>query len=125
MATVVLDELWLHDAADYSDSVRFKVATTVASQERTVSRRRRANGRLVMVSSPTSPVEVEVTAELLSRETLDKLTSFMGRRLLYRDTRGRVMFGFFPELAVTEVRPTRTHTAVSFSFLQVTGTVAV
>lgn len=124
MASVDLSEVWLHDAEDLASFVRVAVASIDVTPERAVERRRRAGGRLVVVSGPARPVDVVFTGRHVSRDVLGTIEGWLGRRLLYRDPRGRVLFGFIGDLPTEELVFTD-RANIRVAFQSVSGSVEV
>lgn len=102
MAAVVLDKVWLHDAVDLSAYVTLKARDLVATPSRSVERRVRAGGRVQAVSTPAVVQSVSWEALQVDRATLAVLEGWLGRHLMMRGPRGRVLWGFYDSLPTSE-----------------------
>ena len=128
MATVTLDDLYLHDASDPSSYVVVSLSGEREQSTKPGEVRRRAGGRLQAVVRDGSFQALDVTAELAGRSDIDQLRSWheAGTVLLYREPRGRKLWGVVLGLDVSEIAGVGADVAdVSFTFLQVTFSEAV
>ena len=119
MASVTLNELWIHDADDLSDYVRVRVSELSAPQEQAGEVREYAGGRRRIIRRKTRRREVSVELSNVDREVLPRLDDWAGRLLMLRDPRGRVMWGSFFSFSVEETRGLRDRVTVGFTFHQV------
>lgn len=103
MATVTLDEGWLHDAANLATFVRVDLSSVAESAEIPADVRRYAGGRLRLVTKPGPARTVSVACKLADRAAVDTLRSWVGRLLLYRDPTGRKVWSMFGEVSITEI----------------------
>ena len=109
MAVLELNQVWLHDAADLSVHIRFKARNIVGTPERRVRLDEYASGRTRLITTPIRRTQVRFDALRVPREDIDQLEAWLGRLLLYRDPRGRKLFGFLSQLPTTE----RIHTELA------------
>ena len=124
MVTVTLNEVWIHDADDHADDVRLRWADLTVEPSRHAEVRTYAGGRQRIVTGPARPRSGTVTFPLVDRSSLDKLEDWCGRKVMIRDSRGRVLFGMFPSFQISE-RRTDHRPIVTLSFREVSGTVEV
>lgn len=124
MATVTLDRAWLSLAGDPSVALSF--FTTGRSDERSKPGevRRYANGRLRAVSRVGSAQTLPVTARSLTPAQVERLDSWRGTVVLFRDVWGRKMYGTFFTIAVADW-PDRASHDVTFTLAQVSHSEAV
>lgn len=126
MASVTLEQAWFHDAEDLSTYVAADLNAASEQAERVGEVRRYANGRLRLITGPARPGVLDVQLEYCSRVVVDQLRAWIGKRLFYRDPRGRTEFGTFMQLSVDEIPGVGDDVAnVSLGFQKLTGTVAV
>lgn len=124
MASLTLTRLWIHSAADLSDYlvlpwVQSSEDVTVQGQVRTY-----ANGRRRSVSRPGAATRLPYTLPYVSPAQLEDLRGRVGVLQMVRDSRGRLHWGQFWSLQVSE-RPTSTFKTVSFVLEVVTFSEAV
>jgi hypothetical protein len=124
MASIDLEQVWVHDAGDLASFVRLPVRELEAAPTRRVEAREYASGRLRRISRPAHHITVSITARLLSRGMVDRLDAWTGETLMLRDPRGRKLWGFFRELGVTEHAWTD-RADVAFRFVAITQDEAV
>ena len=102
MASVELTQVWLHEAEDHDEFVRLLARNISATPERKVERRPRAGGRVQMVSTPLRHRTVTFDAIQVPRSDIGWLDDRLGDMLMFRDPRGRVLFGFLADLPTDE-----------------------
>jgi len=125
MASVTLEQAWFHDADDFATSVQADLTAATEQAERSGDVRLRANGNLVLVSGPARPANLDVELSQCPRTVVDQLRLWVGKRLLYRDPRGRVEFVTFLSLTVVELAAVEDVANVSMGMQRLSGTVAV
>ena len=102
MASVELHHVWLHEADDHAENSRLRARNITATPERKVERRPRAGGRVQMISTPLRQRTVSFDAIQVPRTDIDWLDDRLGELLMFRDPRGRVLFGFLADLPTDE-----------------------
>lgn len=128
MASVTLDDLYLHEATDNSVYITAILTGEREQASKPGQVRRYANGRLRSVSSSASPTELSVELRLADRSDVDQVRTWMQAHtlLLYREPRGRRLWGVLFDLTVEEVPGASEDFAdVSFTFHQVSYEEAV
>lgn len=128
MASVTLDDLWLHDAANLSSSIAGALTGEDESTSKPGEVRRYANGRLRSITGAGSSVELRLQMDLADRADVDVLRGWVktGTKLLLREPKGRLLWGVVFALDVTEVAGASDDFAdASFTFRQVTVDEAV
>lgn len=128
MATVTLEDLWLHEA---NDNTVYLTALLTGERETTSKSgevRRYAGGRLRSVVRAGSSQTLEVELRLADRADVDQLRDWVeaGTQLMYREPRGRKLWGAIFDLDVTERPGVADDVAdVQFTFRQTSFTEAV
>ena len=125
MASVPLSELWVHEA----DNLANYVTTDGFAQEnesRSVPGRVQtyAGGRRRTVTRPGSATSLQTTFPVCARVTVAWLRSLAGTTVLLRDPYGRVEWGVYLSVDVSE-RGSGIDPDVSFTLESVTGSAAV
>jgi hypothetical protein len=120
MPAVTLTELWLHTAADLSDSITLGQQTWVEQFGVPVQVREYAAGRKRVVSRPGSARSLSVTVPYLSRVTWLALLGRVGPVQMMRDQRGRKWWGVIDGLNGDEFYGQDLVRSVSFTFQAVT-----
>lgn len=102
MASVTLDRMWVHDATDLDTYLTFY--TSDRSEDRTLAGtvRTYANGRQRIITSTGSSRTLPVTFPLVTSSELTQLEAWRGTMLMFRDHRGRLFFGTFFGLSITD-----------------------
>jgi hypothetical protein len=101
MATVNLETVLLAAYTDLSDVIELDVSAVGEQGGKRGEARWRANGRRVAVTQAGQKVEIPLTFDVVSdRALLATIRSWEGVLLLYRDPRGRKVWGLFwqPEI---------------------------
>lgn len=113
---IVLTKLWVHNAADYSDLVVLpqKPGATVGFSAE-VSRRARADGSWQTVRGPGTDQTLPIITSMVDRATADWLARMVGRRVMLRDSRGRIVWGVFGDLKLLEARARNAVESLSFT----------
>lgn len=128
MASVTLEDLFLHEADDNSI---FITAVLTGEHERTSKPgevRRYAGGRLRSVTRAGSSQTLDVELRLADRADVDQLRAWVetGTQLMYREPLGRKLWGAVFGLDVKELPGVGGDVAdVSFTFEQTSFTEAV
>lgn len=102
MASVALDELWVHQVSDFSSFVRVYMGSLSEESGMSGEVRRYANGvtRAVTTLGTTKRVSVELPYVL--REDFETLESWVSTPVMVRDPLGRKVFGMFFSLNADE-----------------------
>lgn len=126
MASVLLDDAWIHLADDLATYVTAALTSAEESAEAPVDVRRYANGRLRSIVRPGTARTISVGLGLVDRDVADTLRSWIGQTVMYRDPAERLVFGTFPSLGIGEVPGSDgTVVNVTFDLLEVTVSIAV
>ena len=127
MATVTLEDLWLHDDSDHTSYVQLPASELVEDSSVPVQVGRYAAGTLRAVVGSGQARKMDVTVGLVSRTDVDTVRGWAGQKLMVRDPLGRVWWAVHDGVKVTE-RPlpsVGTVFELSFTLREVTGSVAV
>lgn len=124
MASIALDRVWLHQAADLSTYLKF--FTTASGDERSMAGdvRRMSNGRLRLVTSVGLNRTHPTTLRMVSDDDLATLEDWIGDLLLFRDHRGRLMFCTYFTFSVTDYKD-RSGYDVTLSLSEVSSSIEV
>lgn len=125
MASVTLDDLYLHDADDLATFIVVELASLSESASRDGQVRQYAGGRLRTVTGPGRPAQYSASFGAVDRSAADQLRTWLGSRLLLRDPVGRVEFVTLFNVAVEEIAGTDGLTNLTATFQRVSGTVEV
>ena len=99
MTTLTLVELWAAPVSDLSDTVNIRVRTETETVGSDSTLRRYAGGRDRVVTGPGSSQTVSFTAVNVDRADYQTLRDRLGTVQLFREPRGRRVYGTM--LAVT------------------------
>jgi len=125
MAVVHLDTVRLAAVTDLSAQVLLEVTSLSETDGKAGEVRHYANGRRRVISRTsrhrTVPLEFDLVDE---RDTLETLRGWCGQVVLYRDPRGRKVYGVFHELDIDENVSTD-FASVSLTLTEVTYSEAV
>jgi hypothetical protein len=124
MAVVVLGEMWLHRADDFGTFVTFHTSGRSDLRRRSGDVRSRSGGRLQIVTRTERRQTLAVTARAVDETTVQTLDSWAGTKLMLRDHLGRVLFGAYFDLSITDY-PDQSGHDVSFTFQQSSGSAEV
>lgn len=122
MASVTLDALYLHEANDNATFVTADLTGESETMSKDGQVRRYAGGRLRSITRAGSFQELDVELELADRADVDTIRGWAedGTLLLYREPRGRKLWGVLYELNVDERPASSDFADASFTFRQVT-----
>lgn len=124
MASVTLTEIWLHDASDPDSYVRLPLQEIAEQSQSHVEVREFAGGVLRTITRPIRRVSYPVRLVQVPSATVETLRGWEGTTLMLRDVRGRLVFGVFAGLEVSDWRGEGSHD-VQFTFQTVTHSVEV
>ena len=102
MAAVTLTDAWFNLAADLTQSITLELTGESDSSRRPVATRRYAGGRVRSITRPGTKAELSLDFQLASRADYEQLIDWLGQPVLYRDPRGRRLWGVFSEVAGRE-----------------------
>ena len=128
MASVTFDEAWLHDAGDLDQAVQVVVTGMTERAGRSPDIRNYAGGRRRVVSRPDARHALQVAASDVDRPTIAQLQAWAdaGTVLLFRGSRGRVLYGVLQDFRVVEYPgDAADFAALSWTFDTTTDTAAV
>lgn len=125
MASVSLSELWVHEAANLAVSVTtYGFAQEDESRSSPGQVRTYAGGRRRLVTMPGVATSLQVTFPVCSRVTVAWLRARVGTTVLLRDPYGRVEWGVYLSLDVSE-KGSGIEPDASFTLESITGSAAV
>lgn len=125
MATVLLETLWLNDAADLTDSMTFPSMKALGASPQTPGEvRLYANGRLRAVNRSGRQQQLAVQLPACSREQVTWIEGHAGRLLLVRDDRSRKFYGTYYNPSIDE-HGYDDNADVSLSLVEITHSEAV
>lgn len=104
MATVTLDQLWIHDADDLSSYVRLRYVDEQVDPSRNVDVRAYTAGRLRAVTRPAVRRQATWQVGLLSKADRDTLEGWIGQTVMVRSPSGEKFFGVMDGLPSEHVR---------------------
>lgn len=103
MASVALYELWVHagdDLADYVTSDGFLAESSSTSSRAEI--RTYAGGVERLVTRPGTPRTLDVSMPQVARDVIAWLEDHAGQVVMVRDPRGRLVWGMYSRVAVSE-----------------------
>lgn len=121
VTTLSLTGLWMAPVGDLADILWLKISTEQETATTSAGVRRYAGGRDRIISTPGRSQTVPFTAVDADRATWDELNARLGVLQLFRDSRGRAIYGMIAAVAGVEwnVDPT-TLEDISFAVQSVT-----
>ena len=123
MPSLTLDRVWLHDTDNLANYLTFFSADRGDQRARTVDVRTYAGGRNRAVTRVSRRQQLAVRAVNISAATLEQLDDWTGHLLMFRDKPGRLVFGVYAALDVTDWKDGAYDAA--FSFVEVTHSIEV
>lgn len=105
MASVTFETLWIHDGSDLSDYIEadyYKPVRELYDKQGEV--RRYAGGRMRSLDREGNMRKINIEFDWLSRTELDKLISWIGSTVMFRDNKGRLAFGTYQFIDVLDQR---------------------
>lgn len=124
MASVTLDKLWLHDAADPATYLALPARVPDEVDSAVGEVRTYAGGRQRVVTRAARPRKLNYELIRVSSSDLETLRGWKGTILLLRDYHGRRLWGVYFELGIKNWRGEAAHD-VSFDVREVSWTEAV
>lgn len=122
MPAVTLDRLWLHKADDLDTYLRFFTGPGRDDTRGTAGEVRvYAQGRRRIITRTGSAQALTATLRQVTSAELTTLEGWRGDLLMLRDHRGRLLFGTFFDMAVTDYAD-RSGFDVALTFQQATTT---
>jgi hypothetical protein len=121
MASVTLVDAWFHLASDPSQYVVMELTGESDMTARPVSVRRYAGGRVRSITRPGVKKQLNLNFDLASRADMHVLEDWVGQTVLYRDPRGRRLWGVFAAVDEAEIPGAEDDTVnVNLTLLEVT-----
>lgn len=121
MTTVTLEDAWFNLASDLSQSISMILTGESDMTARPVETRRYANGRVRAVTRPGVKKQINLNFELADRDDMHQLEDWVGETVLYRDPRGRRLWGVFAAVDEAEIPGADTDTVnVNLTLQEVT-----
>lgn len=124
MAKVVLDRHWLHDAENLASHIACWAETPAVKETVDGEVRKYASGRMRTIVRAGQARTVDLTVFDLSDADYQLLRSWLGKVVMWRDIRGRLIFGSFFSVK-PEDYPDGDGWIVSFTLHEVTRSVEV
>jgi hypothetical protein len=124
LAVVDLERVWLHDAANLSSYLRLFSTRPDDGRTRRGEVRSYAGGRRRIITGPTRGGTIAVTLRDVDGVELDQLDAWTGELLMYRDQSGRLEFGTYFTMQVSEYKDQSGYD-VAISFETVTHSIEV
>jgi hypothetical protein len=124
MAVIALTQVLLARADDLTVLLPLEATSVEEDDELTGEVRTYAGGRRRSVTRAGAPNSLALSCDVIGRSTLNTLRGWKGQTLLYRDPRGRKLYGVFYRLGVSE-NITADLATVSFTLERVTRLEAV
>ena len=103
MTTVTLSGVWVSLASDLTQTVTMGLSGESDMTSRPVDVRRYAGGRVRSVTRPGVTKKLNLSFELATRTDMLQLEDWVGLTVLYRDPRGRRLWGVFGAVDETEI----------------------
>jgi hypothetical protein len=121
MASITFSGVWLNAGDDLSNSLYLDTAVSVSGDKaRRGETRTYAGGRIRLITRPGTAASVDVTSDYTTRTSRDWLESVVGELILYRDGRGRKLWGTILAVHATEVRGAAELVNLSFTVNEIT-----
>ena len=126
MTSIVVDAAWFNLASDLSQSITMVLTGESDMTSRPVDVRRYAGGRVRSVTRPGTTKQLSLSFELADRADMYQLEDWIGTTVLYRDPRGRRLWGVFAAVDEGELPGVGADTVnVNLTFTQTTFDEAV
>ena len=95
MTSIAIDAAWFNLASDLTQSITMVLTGESDVTSRPVDVRRYAGGRVRSVTRPGTTKLLSLSFELADRADMYQLEDWLGSTVLYRDPRGRRLWGVF------------------------------
>ena len=95
MTSIAIDAAWFNLASDLTQSITMVLTGASDMTSRPVDVRRYAGGRVRSVTRPGTTKLLSLSFELADRADMYQLEDWLGTTVLYRDPRGRRLWGVF------------------------------
>ena len=95
MTSIAIDAAWFNLASDLTQSITMVLTGASDVTSRPVEVRRYAGGRVRSVTRPGTTKLLSLSFELADRADMYQLEDWLGTTVLYRDPRGRRLWGVF------------------------------
>lgn len=103
MASVAIVDAWISLATDLTQSVTMILTGESDMTSRPVDTRRYAGGRVRAITRPGVKKQLNLGFELASRTHMHTLEDWIGQTVLYRDPRGRRLWGVYAAVDEAEI----------------------
>lgn len=121
MTSITLEDAWFNLAADLSQSVTMILTGESDMTSRPTQTRRYANGRVRSFTRPGVKKQLNLAFELAARADMHQLEDWCGKTVLYRDPRGRRLWGVFGAVDEAEIPGADNDTVnVNLTFQEIT-----
>lgn len=123
MATITLEQFYLHDAEDLAEYVAHPMEQTTWTAQVPAQRRLLAAGRsrVTRRANRTDAALIRLS-DIATADVYRLEYEWIGKRLMMREPRGRVWWGFYDTLTVEEhPNPAEDLHVVSFTFNRLSG----
>ena len=121
MASISFEGVFIAPANDLSDTIYLENALSVDGKKARLGEiRRYAGGRTRYVTTPGDVYSVSVSARYASQTVKEDLEALVGSLVLYRDGRGRKVYGALQEVSASEITGYQLLCDLSFSVVSVT-----
>jgi len=95
VTSIAIDAAWFNLASDLTQSITMVLTGESDMTSRPVEVRRYAGGRVRSVTRPGTTKLLSLSFELADRADMYQLEDWLGSTVLYRDPRGRRLWGVF------------------------------
>jgi hypothetical protein len=125
LASIELTGLWLALVSDLETQLHFTQVSIEPTYGVRGGLRHYANGVVRFITSSGKDRSVDVEIREVSRPDRETLEAWYGELALLRDSRGRILFGVFPEISAPERQGSAGICDVSFTFGATTHSIEV
>ena len=125
MASIELTGLWLALVSELDNQLHFTQVSVEPTYAVPGGFRRYANGVVRFITGSGKEKSVDVEIREVTRPEREILETWYGELALLRDSRGRILFGVFPEISTPERQGSTGICDVSFTFTATTHSVEV
>jgi hypothetical protein len=126
MASITIAGVFLNEADDLDDYLSFDSYISVdASETEEGELRDYAGGRRRYIGTDNNFASVSLQLPLVSKASREKLETWPGVTLLYRDGRGRMFYGVFSTMRASELRGPGDYSSVSLTLSEISRDIEV